>query len=127
MLIQAFSSIAIGFVISMIYSWRLGLVMLALSPFIIIGGVFEAKLSSGFTANIEEAYKESSALVSEAVTNYRTVMSFANENRMLRFYSNTLSRPYKEGVKRAHLSGLFWGISQLALWIIYGVSFYLAA
>ncbi len=76
--IQSLVAIIGGIVFSLVFSWRLGLVILGLSPFMIIAGTLEARMQTGYTANIEEAYKESSALVSESVTNYRTIMSFAN-------------------------------------------------
>lgn len=57
MIFQTFASLGLGFILSMIYSWRLGLVMLALSPFILLGGIFEAKASFSISENMSDAYK----------------------------------------------------------------------
>lgn len=64
MYLQSFVAIVGGIVFSMIYSWRLGLVMLGLSPLMLAAGALEAKMQTGYTADIEEAYKDSSAIVS---------------------------------------------------------------
>lgn len=127
MYIQSLVSIVGGIVFAMVYSWRLGLVILGLSPFMLAAGALEAKMQTGYTGDIEEAYKQSSALVSESVTNYRTIMSFANEELIMKYYSQTLNAPFKSGIKRSHVSGILFGYSQFSQWLVYGLAFFLAA
>ena len=100
-----------GIIIGFIYSWRLSLVMLGLSPLMVIGGFMEAKLQTGFNQGLDEAYKASSVIVSETVQNYRTVFSFANEALVMKFYKHSLQGPYKTGVKKSLCSGFMYGIS----------------
>lgn len=125
--IQSFVALAAGVVFSIFYSWRLGLVVMGLAPFMIITGVLNTRLQRGFTANIDEAYKDSSSLVSEAVTNYRTIMSFANEELILKYYAHTLSLPYSSGIKRSHISGILFGYQRFSMWLLYGAAFLVAA
>ena len=54
--IQSMFAIIGGIILSLIFSWRLGLVILGLSPLIIIAGLFEAKMQTGSTGDTEEAY-----------------------------------------------------------------------
>lgn len=61
--------------------------------------------------------------------NYRTVMSFGQKNVdfILSRYAECLMIPYHAGVKRAHISGLFFGYSQSIRFIFVGIVFYLAS
>ena len=66
-MIQAFVSLLTGIIIGFVYSWRLALVMLGLSPLMVLGGFMETKLQTGFNQGMEEAYKASTVIVSETV------------------------------------------------------------
>ncbi len=48
-MIQSAVSLFSGIIIGFIYSWRLALVMLALSPLMVIGAFIETKLQTGFS------------------------------------------------------------------------------
>ena len=125
-MIMSVISLLTGIIIGFVYSWRLSLVMLGLSPLMVIGGFMETKLQTGFSQGMDEAYKASSVIVSETVQNYRTVFSFANEALVMKYYKHSLQGPYKKGVKKSMCSGFMYGISQGAQYICYGVSFYVA-
>ena len=45
----------------------------------------------------------------------------------MKYYTAKLSTPFKSGVKRANISGLLFGYQQFAQWLVYGLSFFLAA
>ena len=47
-MIQALVSLLAGITVGFVYSWRLSLVMLGLSPLMVIGGFMETKLQTGF-------------------------------------------------------------------------------
>ena len=125
-MIQAMVSLFMGIIIGFIYSWRLALVMLGLAPLMVGAAFMETKLQTGFSKGLEESYKNSSVIVSETVSNYRTVFSFANEPLIMEYYKKALSGPYKKGVKKSMCSGLMFGLSQGAQYLCYGLSFYVA-
>jgi ATP-binding cassette subfamily B (MDR/TAP) protein 1 len=66
------SAIAIGFY----YEWRTSLVTLGLIPLMILAGIVQMKQSTGFSSQTDTAYKDSSSLIMESMTNIRTVSSF---------------------------------------------------
>ena len=69
------------------------------------------------------------ALLSDIILNYRTVISFGQKNvdLILDRNSELLIIPRQAGIKKAHVSGLFFGYSQAIRFIFIGVIFYMAA
>ena len=60
------------------YSWALTLVTLGFSPLMVIAGQYLAKSMQGFSESNDKNYKDSGSYVSDALTNFRTVVSFGN-------------------------------------------------
>lgn len=90
-LIEAYGGLVLGLIISMFYTWRMGLVTAAFAPFISFGGVMMSRLawktkpgkSIGGVDNKdmrEDPYQMSNALLSDILMNYRTVISFGDKN-----------------------------------------------
>ena len=48
-------------------------------PLLIIAGVLEMAVQTGFSDQSDKAYKDSSNLIMESTVNIRTVCSFGNE------------------------------------------------
>jgi hypothetical protein len=61
--------------------------------------------------------------------NYRTVISFGEKNVqfMLARYYELLAVPHQTNIKRAHISGLFFGYSQAIRFVFIGFVFFVAA
>mmetsp|Transcript_33222 Transcript_33222/g.23956 ORF Transcript_33222/g.23956 Transcript_33222/m.23956 type:complete len:126 (+) Transcript_33222:2886-3263(+) len=61
--------------------------------------------------------------------NYRTVISLGEKNvdYLLGKYGDLLIIPHRTGVKKAHVSGLFFGYSQSIRFIFIAFVFYIAA
>ena len=61
--------------------------------------------------------------------NYRTVIAFGPKNveSILESYSELLVIPREAGIKKAHISGLFFGYSQGIRFIFIALVFYVAA
>jgi ABC-type multidrug transport system fused ATPase/permease subunit len=71
------ATIVAAFVISFIYSWRVGIVGLVVMPLMLLAGFISMKFYGGFGDKSEEVYKLSSRLVSESVMNIKTVKALA--------------------------------------------------
>lgn len=63
---------------------------LGLIPLMILAGVVQMNQSTGFSAETDTAYKDSSSLIMEAMINIRTVSSFGYENLVLSKFSKLL-------------------------------------
>lgn len=114
--------------ICMIFSLKLGIVVTLTSPFMVLGGLGMSKLQFNQKA-VDDSYKQANALLNDLIMNYRTVISFGDKNVefMLRRYNELLVVPHQTNIKRAHISGLFFGYSQSIRFVFIGFIFFVAA
>lgn len=124
-IIQNISCLASGMIIAFIYEWRISLVTLALLPFMLAAGVIQMKAFVGFSEQSGEAYKDSSNLIMEAMINIRTVTSFGVENTFAAKYAQLLIKPFKLAIKSGNLAGFLFGASQLVMFVIFALVFYI--
>jgi ATP-binding cassette subfamily B (MDR/TAP) protein 1 len=59
------------------------------------------------------------------MVNIRTVSSFGYENVIMHKYSNLLELPYNVGIKKGNVSGLLFGLTQIVMFAIFGLIFFL--
>lgn len=81
----------------------------------------------GFSEESGEAYKDSANLIMEAMLNIRTVTSFGVENTFAAKYGNLLVKPYKLAMKSGNLAGFLYGASQLVMFVIFALVFYIGS
>jgi ATP-binding cassette subfamily B (MDR/TAP) protein 1 len=74
-LIQNISTLLSGILIAFLYEWRATLVSLGFLPIIVFTGAIQMALRVGFSDQTDAAYKDSSNIIMEAITNIRTVIS----------------------------------------------------
>ena len=51
-------------------------------------------------------------LAGDAISNYKTVVSFAREDQILKDYERMLDKPVAAAKKQGHVIGLVFGFSQ---------------
>lgn len=74
--IQNIVTLVTALTIGFIFEWRTSLVTLGLIPLMIIAGAVQMNMNTGFSAQTDTAYKDSSSMIMEAMLNIRTVSSF---------------------------------------------------
>lgn len=52
------SSLGVGLVLAFIYGWPVALVVLGFTPFLVLGGVLQTKMLSGFSSKDKEIIEE---------------------------------------------------------------------
>lgn len=122
-IVTLIASLLIGF----LYEWRTALVTVGLIPIMVLAGVMQMHQSTGFSSETDKAYKDSAILITEAMNNIRTVISFGYENIVLDKYSEKLVKPYKITLKRSNVSGFLFGLTQLIMFYIFAIVLYLGA
>ncbi|KAL4426347.1 hypothetical protein ABPG74_006285 [Tetrahymena malaccensis] len=122
-----FATFLTGFVVAFVYSWRVALVAIAVCPFVVVSGTIRAKKVQGFSEGSDKAYKDSGIIIMEAVTNIRTVASFANEKKLSQFLDETLVEPYSIAFRKGHISGVLLGFSQIGTFAVYAIIFICSA
>lgn len=126
-MIQNVSTLISGIIIAFVHEWRTALVALGLLPLMIIAGAIQMAFSTGFSDKTDAAYKDSSNLIMEAMVNIRTVSSFGYEGIVAKRYDEKMEEPYRLAIKKGNASGFFFGLSQIVMFTIFGILFYLGA
>lgn len=111
-------------VISIVYSWKMTLVVLVWSPFILGATFYEARLQSGFQDKTAKANEHSGQIASEAIKEIRTVAALGKQEYFENRYSKATERPHRLAIRKAYLSSISFGIMQGVVLYAAGVSFY---
>lgn len=124
LILEAFSSLIAGIVISFIYSWQISLCIVFTSPLLLYCSKLQEELNSGFSAENSKAYNQSAGIIGESVNNMRTVSSFGTV-KLLSIYENSLRSVKNLLVRKAFNSGLIYGVSVFLSLAINALSFYM--
>jgi len=125
--IQTISCLATGVIIAFVYEWRTSLVTFGLMPIMIGAGIINMKFMMGFSEKTDEAYKDSSSIIMEAMVNIRTVISFGVENSIAAKYNEKLIQPFELAKRKGNLAGIFYGLSKATMYIVFALIFYIGA
>uniref|UniRef100_A0AC35TT20 Multidrug resistance protein 1 n=1 Tax=Rhabditophanes sp. KR3021 TaxID=114890 RepID=A0AC35TT20_9BILA len=125
LLIQFTSQFLCGFAVAFTYSWKLTLIMLSLSPFMMICGGFIAKLMSSASTREAEKYAKSGAIADEVIGNIKTVTAFNGQERECLRYNVSLKDALKDGVQKSIFIGAGLGVTFLIIFASYCLGFYI--
>uniref|UniRef100_A0A914UNP2 Uncharacterized protein n=1 Tax=Plectus sambesii TaxID=2011161 RepID=A0A914UNP2_9BILA len=124
LLIQYVAQFFAGFIIAFIYSWKLTLVMLSLTPLMALSGGFMGKMISSASRREQELYSVAGAIAEEVLSCIRTVIAFNGQKRESDRYENALQTGKVEGVKKSIYTGLGMGVVFLIMFSSYGLAFW---
>lgn len=126
-LVETFFALSVGIALGFSFSWKVSLVALACTPFMILGGSINAKFQQGMTNFDEAAFKDANLLAGDAITNYRTVASFGYDNLLVKEYERLISFPLKTNLKKAHCIGFWFGFSQFVQNAVFATLYWVGA
>lgn len=106
LLIQVFFSASLAYTLSLLVTWRVAIVMIAVQPLNI--GCFYSRsvLMKRMSEKAKKSQSEGSQLASEATTNHRTITAFSSQDRILDLFRETMKGPKKESIKQSWFSGI---------------------
>ena len=110
-MLEGLCSLLLGIGLAFLYSWRMSLVCVGVSPFMLLGAILNFKIMEGFSDMNQQNFKEGELLASDAINNYRTVASFGHEDRIVSDYNEMLQGPVKKSIKKLHLVGVIFAFS----------------
>ncbi|XP_014519543.1 ABC transporter B family member 15 isoform X1 [Vigna radiata var. radiata] len=101
----------LAFVLSLIVTWRVAIVMIAMQPLIIACFYSKNILMKSMAGKARRAQREGSQLAMEATVNHRTIAAFSSEKRILNLFRTSMEGPKKESIKQSWISGSILSVS----------------
>ncbi|KAF8399360.1 hypothetical protein HHK36_015225 [Tetracentron sinense] len=112
LLVQTFSAVTVSATMGLIIAWRLGVVMIAVQPIIIVCFYAQRVLLKSMSKKAIKAQDESSKLAAEAVSHFRTVTAFSSQARILELLDRAQEGPRRESIHQSWFAGIGLGTSQ---------------
>eukprot|EP00930_Biecheleria_cincta_P042445 TRINITY_DN29208_c0_g1_i1.p1 TRINITY_DN29208_c0_g1~~TRINITY_DN29208_c0_g1_i1.p1 ORF type:complete len:1315 (-),score=229.41 TRINITY_DN29208_c0_g1_i1:121-3717(-) len=123
----SFSSLATGLTIAFVACWQMSLIMLGSIPVMIAANAIQMIVLLGASKNENSDLKLSQQIVTDAVSNARTVQALVNEKALLELYSAIVKRSLKGIWCRHPIAGFGFGIASGVMFFIMAGGFYFAS
>ena len=105
----------LGFILGCIYEWRLTLVQYCFMPFIVVAAVLRRSLNNGSNKFGLKANVEAGGVLSECVTNTKTIYSFNFQQKAVEMYMEILDYCKRQFMRDAVIAGFFIGLGQFCM------------
>ena len=113
--VQVSVTFVLGLIMGCIYEYRLCLIMFAFVPFIALAIIIRRSVNSGSGKRGVKANVEAGGILSECVTNTKTIYSYNFQQPAVEMYMDVLEYNRRKFMKDALLAGFFVGLGQFCL------------
>ncbi|CAL1272518.1 unnamed protein product [Larinioides sclopetarius] len=111
-LLQSLSTLVASIVLALWYNYKIGLVVLAFIPAVLIGAYFEGRVVSSDSKSEKKGTEKASKVAIEAIESIRTVASLHEERTFLKQYHDALVGPHRKSRLKSHVRGIIYGFAQ---------------
>ncbi|CAN1352883.1 ABC transporter B family member 19 [Linum perenne] len=125
-LLTGLSSAAVGLGLSFFLQWKLTLVAAALTPFTLGASYLNLIINVGPKLD-NDSYTRASNIAASAVSNIRTVTTFAAQEQIVQSFGQALAEPTKKSERKSQILGLTLGFSQGAMYFAYTLTLWYGA
>ncbi|XP_076890413.1 ABC transporter B family member 19-like [Bidens hawaiensis] len=125
-LFMGLSSAAVGLSVSFYLEWRLALLATVVTPFTLGASYFSLIINIGSKMD-NGSYDKASGIASGAVSNIRTVATFATQEKIVQSFEQSLLKPKSTSIKRSQITGVSLGLSQGAMYSAYTLVLFFGA
>jgi len=113
--VQCGATFVLGLVLGCIYEYRLTLIMFCFCPFIAVAIIVRRSLNRGSGKRGVKANVEAGGILSECVTNTKTIYSFNFQNAAVEMYMGVLEYHRRQFLRDSIIAGIFIGIGQFCI------------
>lgn len=134
---EAVGGLVVGFLLTCILSWRTAIGILLISPMLLVGIYMQSRLEWGnkgggkskYNTTKVDPYEKASALLSDVIMNYKTVIGFGEKNACLiiKKYEGLLDEPQARRIKNIHIAGFWFGYAQCCRMVFLGLTFWIGS
>jgi ABC-type multidrug transport system fused ATPase/permease subunit len=123
-LLQTLVTLILGISLAMAFQWKLCLINLCFLPFIIGSNILQFKVQKGASDGNKDIESESGSILSESLTNTKTIFSYNMQENVNKLYSKSLEGYSENLYRNASVKGIFYGFSQFIIFGMYATLFY---
>ncbi|KAJ6527152.1 hypothetical protein B0H19DRAFT_1335178 [Mycena capillaripes] len=126
-IMQSLSTLIGGAIISLGSIWKLGLVGIACTPFLVSAGYIRLRVVVLKDQKNKAAHEASAQLACEAAAAIRTVASLTREDDCCDLYSKSLEEPLRQSNRTAIWSNFLYALSQSMIFFVIALVFWFGA
>eukprot|EP00794_Sanderia_malayensis_P017701 gene17701-19469_t len=124
LVIQSTVMFLTGFIIGFVYSWKLTLVILSISPALMVTGGITGKVIGSLTSREQSAYAKAGSIAEEVLSSIRTVVAFGGEEKEYERYTANLEESKSAGIKKGTSTGMAFGLFHVVIFSCYALAFW---
>ncbi|CAF0950412.1 unnamed protein product [Brachionus calyciflorus] len=126
-LLMNVGNLGVGLILALIYGWAIALTILAFVPFMIISGVLQTKMLTGFSSKDKEVLEDAGKITIEAIGNIRTVSIFNKELHFWKLYEKKIDIPFRASIRSTNISAFMLGFTSSITFYAMAAAFALGA
>ncbi|XWS12191.1 hypothetical protein CRYUN_Cryun37aG0068800 [Craigia yunnanensis] len=116
-----------GYTVGFIQSWKVSLVVFAVTPLMMFCGIAYKAVYGGLTAKEEVSYRRAGTIAEQAISSIRTVISFVAEDNLAARYAELLAKSMPLGAKIGFAKGAGMGVIYLVTYSTWALAFWYGA